>query len=70
LARNLIIFTQVSLNTILSTMNKYHLNSGKVSELDTLLKKRMYRNRLVTIVFPVAALLAFIAIIVVNIYKN
>lgn len=51
-------------------MNKYHLNSGKVSELDTLLKKRMYRNRLVTIVFPVAALLVFIAIIVVNIYKN
>jgi hypothetical protein len=51
-------------------MDKYNPNTGKASQIDLILKKRMYRNRLVTLIIPIIVLLLFIAMVVFNIYKN
>lgn len=45
-------------------------NEETFPSLEEILRKRMYRNRLVTVILPVVALLLFIVMIVADFYKH
>lgn len=45
-------------------------NEDTFPSLEELLRRKMYRNRLVTIILPVIALVLFMVMIIADVYKH